>query len=1073
MAVINGTSGNDVITGTADADYIDGLAGNDRINGGAGDDTIVGGNGADTLTGDAGNDTLYGGAGNDGFFGGGGNDTIYGEDGTDTLYGDGGDDLLNGGAGNDTLNGGTGNDQLYGGTGTNIINGGSGTDTVYINLSSSEITSAVLDDFTLWSNVMEDRLASAGGSYAVLATQTTTAAVTLSTIGLTLSGIEFLSIRVDGVLTGIEDLYAFGNQAPVAAATASAATNEDTAVSGFIAAVDPNGDTLKWTTLTGPANGSLELDALTGQYTYRPIANFNGTDSFQVAIEDPLGASVVQTVTVSVAAVNDAPVTDAAAAITTDEDTAISGQVVASDIDGDTLGYAVAQGPANGTLSLNTSTGEYIYTPAANFNGADSFQVVVADPSGATAVQTVTVGVAAVNDAPVADAAAAASTNEDTAISGQVVASDIDGDTLGYAVATDPANGTLTLNASTGAYTYTPGANFNGTDSFQVVVADPSGAAVVQTVTVGVAAVNDQPVTGAASSIATDEDKSISGQVVASDIDGDTLGYAVAQGPANGTLSLNTSTGEYIYTPAANFNGADSFQVVVADPSGATAVQTVTVGVAAVNDAPVADAASSISTSEDHSVSGAVAATDVDGDALTWSLAQGPQNGVVTLNAATGEYIYAPAANFSGDDAFDVTVADASGATSLQRVSVTVSAVADVPTLTVVNPIIVPAGVVLAGLNTSETLTGSAGSDTISGNAGNDVLDGNGATAITVGLDIASALGDLDGSESLQLRVDNVPAGGTLSAGTQNQDGSWSVTAAQLTGLTVSASVTSGFTLNVTATSSEANGSTATATASIEVILSPDANFISGGTGNDTMTGGTGNDTMYGNSGNDTISGGSGDDKIYGGKNNDTMSGGDGNDYLNGNSGDDVITGDAGNDTIIGGSGFDTLDYSNVASAINVDLSKKTVTGLASGNDTISGIEKIIGSAFDNVFKGSKDADQMDGGAGNDWLRGLGGADILKGGSGSDTFFWEKTDVGAKLGVDHITDFGAGDILDFKKLVSLSSKPLTDFVKVTDGAAGSTIAAKINGVFVDVAILDGVHGTSASDLLANGHLLVG
>ncbi len=201
---------------------------------------LVGGTGADTLTGDAGNDTLYGGLGNDGFFGGGGNDTIYGEDGTDTLNGDGGDDLLEGGAGNDTLNGGTGNDQLSGGAGTNIINGGAGTDTVYISLSSSEITSAVLDDFTLWTNVMEDRLASAGGSYAVLATQATTGAVTLSSIGLTLSGVEFLSIRVDGVLTDIEDLYAFGNQAPEAAATAFAATDEDTAVGGSIAALDAN-----------------------------------------------------------------------------------------------------------------------------------------------------------------------------------------------------------------------------------------------------------------------------------------------------------------------------------------------------------------------------------------------------------------------------------------------------------------------------------------------------------------------------------------------------------------------------------------------------------------------------------------------------------------------------------------------------------------------------------------------------------------------------------------------------------------------------------------------------------------
>ncbi len=655
-----------------------------------------------------------------------------------------------------------------------------------------------------------------------------------------------------------------------------------------------------------------------------------------------------------------------------------------------------------------------------------------------------------------------------------IAATDPNGDALTWSTLEGPANGSLELDVLTGAYTYTPAANFNGTDSFQVSIEDPLGASAVQTVSVSVAAINDAPVTAADAAKSTDEDTAITGQVTASDIDGDILGFAVAQDPANGTLSLNTSTGEYSYTPTANFNGTDSFKVVVADPSGATVIQTITVGVAPVNDAPVADAASAISTNEDNSVTGSVAATDVDGDALSWSLLQGPENGVVTLNATTGEYTYTPAANFAGDDVFDVLVADASGATSLQRVSVAVSAVADIPTLSVVNPVIIPAGVVLAGLSSGETLTGSAGGDTISGNAGNDVLDGNGATSVTTGLDITSALGaDLDGSEALELRVSNVPVGGTLSAGTQNQDGSWSLTAAQLPGLTLSASVTGGFTLNVTASSSEANGSTATATASIEIILSPDANFMSGGAGNDTMAGGTGNDTMYGNSGNDTISGGNGNDLIYGGKNNDILSGGEGNDRLDGNSGDDVIYGDAGNDIIVGGSGFDTLDYSNAQSAINVDLSKKTVTGFASGNDTISGIEKIIGSAFDNIFKGGKDADQMDGGAGDDWLRGLGGADTLKGGTGNDTFFWEKTDVGAKLGVDHITDFGAGDVLDFKKLVSLGTKPLGDFVKVTDGAAGSTIAAKINGTFVDVAVLDNVHGTSASDLLANGHLLVG
>ena len=221
------------------------------------------------------------------------------------------------------------------------------------------------------------------------------------------------------------------------------------------------------------------LDAATGQYTYTPGANFNGSDSFQVNVADPSGAFTTQTVTVGVAAVNDAPVIAATSvAISTNEDTSISGAVVASDVDGDVLGYAVATGPAHGALVLDAATGQYTYTPGSNFNGSDSFQVKVADPSGAFTTQTVNVGVAAVNDAPViAAASVAVSTNEDTSISGAVVASDVDGDVLGYAVATGPAHGALVLEAATGQYTYTPGANaVLGDDALLVGATDPAGA---------------------------------------------------------------------------------------------------------------------------------------------------------------------------------------------------------------------------------------------------------------------------------------------------------------------------------------------------------------------------------------------------------------------------------------------------------------------------------------------------------------------------------------------------------------------------------------------------------------------
>lgn len=495
------------------------------------------------------------------------------------------------------------------------------------------------------------------------------------------------------------------------------------------------------------------------------------------------------------------------------------------------------------------------------------------------------------------------------------------------------------------------------------------------------------------------------------------------------------------------------------------------------NDAPTADASVALETVEDAPIKSAVLAQDANGDVLTYTVASGPANGAVTLDAATGQYTYTPTANFSGTDSFRVVVADPGGASVEQTVHVGIAAVADTPNLTVVNPVVVTAGAVIAGLATNTNLQGTAGSDTITGSGANDTIDATGSATITIDVDINASLQDLDGSEQLSITVTNVPSGGVFSAGSANPDGSWSLTAADLAGLKLTANVTSGFTLHVAATATESDGGTATAAADIDVQLSPDSNLLFGGSGNDTIRGGAGNDTIYGNSGNDTIFGNGGNDTIYGGKGDDILSGGVGDNVLRGDSGNDLFIADEGNDTIVGGTDFDTIDYSSVSAAINADLSKKTIVGAMSGTDTISGIEKIIGSAFADTFKGASGNDIIDGGAGHDTLRGIAGSDQLTGGSGSDTFFWEKSDVvgltGQSLGVDHITDFATGDVLDFHKLVTLGTKALASVVKVTDMAEGSLVSAKINGAFVDVAVLDGVHGKTAADLFHDGQLLVG
>jgi len=252
------------------------------------------------------------------------------------------------------------------------------------------------------------------------------------------------------------------------------------------------------------------------------------------------------------------------------------------------------------------------------------------------------------NDAPVAQAGTG-SGNEDHAITGQLVTTDVDGDTLTYSLADkgDPAHGAVTINPD-GSYSYTPAADYNGSDSFTYKVDDGHGGTATATVALTIAPVNDAPVAQAGTGSGT-EDHAITGQLISTDVDGDTLTYSLADkgDPAHGAVTINPD-GSYSYTPAADYNGADSFTYQVDDGKGGTATATVALTINPQNDAPVAQAGTG-SGNEDHAITGQLVATDVDGDTLTYSLADkgDPAHGAVTINP-DGSYSYTPAADYNG-----------------------------------------------------------------------------------------------------------------------------------------------------------------------------------------------------------------------------------------------------------------------------------------------------------------------------------------------------------------------------------------------------------------------------------------
>ena len=110
-----------------------------------------------------------------------------------------------------------------------------------------------------------------------------------------------------------------------------------------------------------------------------------------------------------------------------------------------------------------------------------------------------------------------------------------------------------------------------------------------------------------------------------------------------------------------------------------------------------------------------------------------------------------------------------------------------------------------------------------------------------------------------------------------------------------------------------------------------------------------------------------------------------GNDTLDGGVGNDTLIGGTGADTLIGGSGIDTADYSSSANGVTVNLATNVNTGGDAQGDSLTGIENVTGSNYNDTLTGDGNDNTLSGGAGNDTLVGGAGNDALIGGAGNDT----------------------------------------------------------------------------------------
>ena len=450
-------------------------------------------------------------------------------------------------------------------------------------------------------------------------------------------------------------------------------TPEDVPLSGTLNGEDADGDILSFTQLTDVANGSVLFNA-DGTYIYSSAFNFHGQDSFTFKVNDGELDSNVATWTVTVTPVNDMPVLGGINDQSVSEGDSLLLNLSATDVDNDALTFNLEAG-APGFCSV---LGAQLSCAPGFADAAPSYPLTVTVSDGEDSdSRSFSLEVIDVNRAPEA-AHQSVMTDEDVAVVVTMTGSDLDGDGLTFNVVSGPSNGIL---SGTGAAkTYTPNADFNGLDSFTFRSNDgKTDSAAVATVSITVNPVNDRPRADYASA-QTDEDIPLNGSASGGDIDGDGVTFAKASDPLHGSVAVNAD-GSYTYTPAVNYNGADSFTFTTSDGVLSSVPATVSITVRRVNDAPDAVDDNAIA-DEDTPVTISVLANDNGGPAdedqgLTVAAVSQGTNGAVTTDGTA--VTYTPNVNFSGSDSFTYTNSDSGGLQDTATVMVTVRAVNDAP----------------------------------------------------------------------------------------------------------------------------------------------------------------------------------------------------------------------------------------------------------------------------------------------------------------------------------------------------------------------------------------------------------
>ncbi|CAA0188795.1 Protein of unknown function precursor containing a C-terminal secretion signal. Putative adhesin [Tenacibaculum maritimum] len=356
--------------------------------------------------------------------------------------------------------------------------------------------------------------------------------------------------------------------------------------------------------ITGGADqGLFTIDPATGAVTlagqdFENPADANGDNVYEVevTVTDADGNTDPAIIKVTVTDVNDTPIgvndtliveEDSSSGVDNQINVGINDDLGIDGGDGDNYSLDLANGPNNGTVS-EVSDGVFEYIPNPDFTGNDSFTYIITDANGDTDTAIVTI---TVNPAPDSQDDTV-TTTEDTAVTVGIYGNDNDIPTDGTLIITDPSNGTVTIDnggtpndPSDDVVTYTPDADFNGTDTFDYTICDNASPANCTTSTV-IVTVNATPDAVDDTEVTTEGGVSVEVDIYDNDNDIPTEGDLTTTDPENGTVTIdddgtpNDPSDDIVtYTPDEGFTGTDTFDYTICDNASPANCSTATVTV--------------------------------------------------------------------------------------------------------------------------------------------------------------------------------------------------------------------------------------------------------------------------------------------------------------------------------------------------------------------------------------------------------------------------------------------------------------------------------------------------------------